>query len=329
MQTGNQKMKLLYLMRILLEQSDEEHPLTVAAMIAALKEYGIAAERKSIYSDLELLGLFGLDIVTRKGKTYGYSIASRQFELPELKLLVDAVQSSHFITSKKSEELIKKLASLTSIHQARQLKRQVYITERPKSINEGVYYAIDAIHCAIQEHKQLRFKYFDYDTGKNRIYRKNNQSYCQSPVALCWSDDNYYLICYSAKHNGFTHYRVDRMSDVEAADLPAEETGKQFNLAQHAKQHFGMYNGEKVQATLYFDKSLVNVVMDRFGKNVLMHAQGEGFTVCVSVSCSPVFLGWLFQFGTKARIIGPESLAEAMGQLLREGLEAYTAKEEA
>lgn len=322
----NQKMKLLYLMRILLEKTDGEHALTLREILTELQGYGIQAERKSIYSDLELLRQYGIPIETRKSKSYGYYVDGGQFELAELKLLVDAVQSSRFISSKKSEELIKKLSSLTSVHQAKELKRQVYVADRPKTVNESVYYTIDAIHTAINHGQKISFRYFDYDTAQKRVYRKAGESYCQTPVALCWSDDNYYLICYSIKYDGFTHYRIDRMSHVAVRDEEADQFDKKrFNLAQHAKRTFGMFSGQKVRATLSFDNSLVNVVLDRFGKGVLLHKRGDCFEINVEVSASPVFLGWIFQFGGKAKIVAPESLQKAMEQMLEESAKMYLA----
>lgn len=321
----NQKMKLLYLMKILLERTDETHMLTIADMIAALAEYDIRAERKSLYSDMELLRGFGLNVEMHKAKTVGYYIGARQFELAELKLLVDAVQSSRFITAKKSNELIKKLATLSSIHQAKELKRQVFIADRPKPINESIYYNVDAIHAAINEHRKIRFKYFDYDVKKKRVYRKSGELYCYTPMALCWNDDKYYLICYTEKYDDFTHYRVDRMSDVSVC----EETGdkinrKEFNVSEHTKRVFGMYSGELVTATLRFDHSLVNAVLDRFGTDIPLHKKGDAIEISAEVSNSPVFLSWVFQFGDKAEIVAPDSLRNSMAALIVENAQTYS-----
>lgn len=323
----NQKMKLLYLMKILLDHTDADNTMTLQEIIGALADYGIKAERKSLYSDMELLRQFGLNIETRKTKTVGYYIDARDFELPELKLLVDAVQSSRFITAKKSEELIKKLSSLTSIHQSKQLKRQVYVADRPKTVNESIYYNIDAIHTAINDQKKISFRYFDYDISKRRVYRKNGEPYCQTPVALCWSDDNYYFICYSSKYDAFTHYRVDRMCDVTVCEEDTDKFDrKRFNIAEHSKQTFGMFSGEIVKATLRFDQSLVNVILDRFGKDVNLHRKDDCFEISVDVSTSPVFLGWIFQFGNKAKIIAPDSLCVAMHELLNQLAQQYAKK---
>ena len=320
----NQRMKLLHLMKILLERTDDNHTLAIPDLISALAEYDIKAERKSLYTDMELLRRYGLNIEVKKSKSVGYYIGARQFELPELKLLVDAVQSSRFITAKKSSELIKKLSDLASVHQAKELKRQVVMTERVKPLNENIYYSIDAIHEAINGQWKIHFKYFDYDAGKTRVYRKDGERYCQTPVALCWNDDKYYLICYSAKYDGFAHYRVDRMSDVEICDEDADPINeKQFNVAEHTKQVFGMYGGELVTTTLRFDVSLVNIVLDKFGVDLLLRKNDEQFEITVDVSNSPVFLSWIFQFGDKAEIVAPTSLRESMVTLLAENTKKY------
>ena len=320
----NQRMKLLYLMKILLDRTDEAHPLTLQELLAALAEYGVKAERKSIYSDLELLRAYGLDVEARPGKSYGYYVGKRLFELPELKLLVDAVQSSRLITRKKSRELITKLSSLASSSQAQQLNRQVYVADRSKALNESVYYSVDAIHAAIHEKKKIRFRYFDYDAAKKRVYRREGEEYLQTPLALCWADDNYYLICFSAKHQALVHYRVDRMSDVslcqEAGDAVDQ---RRFNVARHAKQVFGMYGGEMVLATLAFDPSLINVVLDRFGADVRLSPKDGKVEIRVEVSGSPVFLAWMFQFGDRAQILGPQSLLEAMRELVETNRAQY------
>ena len=216
--SSNQKLKLLYLLKMLEEKTDEENTMTINDMIVELERYGIKAERKSIYADLEALRHYGLDITSRKSKTTDYFVASRLFELPELKLLVDAVQCSKFVTHKKSNELIKKIESLASNKQAQSLHRQVYVTNRVKTINESIYYNVDRLHAAIAENRQVSFKYFDYDVKKEKVFRKNGDKYTVSPYGLSWDDENYYLITFSTKYNGFTHYRVDRMIDIDLLD---------------------------------------------------------------------------------------------------------------
>ena len=205
-------------MKILLEKTDEEHTLTVPEMISELAKLGISAERRSIYDDIEYLKLFGIDICTKKSKTTDYFVASRDFELPELKLLVDSVQSSKFITRKKSLELISKIEKLTSEANAKKLQRQVFVTNRVKTLNERIYYNVDKIHDAIAENKQITFKYFYRDVDKKQVYRKNGELYKESPVALTWDDENYYLITYKEKYDSYVHYRVDKMENIELSE---------------------------------------------------------------------------------------------------------------
>jgi predicted DNA-binding transcriptional regulator YafY len=321
----NQKLKQLYLMKILMEQTDEEHPMSVKDLIEQLRLYGIDAERKSLYADIERLTDFGINIITQRTNTVRYFVGDRQFELAELKLMVDAVQSSHFIPAKKSEGLIKKIAALGSVHQAKQLNRYVFVDGQPKTINENVYYSVDAIHAAINGNKKISFKYFDYNAKKRRVYRKGGARYIQSPIALCWKDDNYYLIAHSAEHNELRHYRVDRMSDVTELDEPREGIGtEKFDVAAYTKKIFGMYSGEIVSAKLSFDPSLLNVVFDRFGRDVRITEETDGWvTFSAEVSASPVFLGWLLQFGDRAKIKAPDSLIDAMKALISDTVMNY------
>ncbi len=309
MKQSNQKLKLLYLMQILLEKTDEEHTMTVPKMIAELGKFGISAERRSIYDDLEYLKLFGLDICSQKTRTTDYYIASRDFELPELKLLVDSVQSSKFITHKKSMELISKIEKLTSRENAKKLHRQVFITNRVKTLNEKIYYNVDAIHDAIVANKQIRFKYFSIDVNKKKVYRKDGDYYIESPISLTWDDENYYLIAYNKKHNKYLHYRVDKMESIQATDIDRVLPDENFDLSKYAKSMFQMFGGEECQVKIKFDNALVSVVYDRFGNDVsILKADDTHFTCNVNVSVSPHFLSWIISFGDKAEIISPDNV---------------------
>jgi len=324
--SSNQKLKPLYLAKILTERTDEDNPLKTQEILEALAAYDIPADRKSIYDDMDALRQYGLDIEHRRGNDGGYFIASRDFELPELKLLVDAVQSSQLITGKKSRELIKKLSKLTSITQSKQLNRQVYMSGRIKALNETVYYSIDAIHAAINERKKITFKYFDYNTSKKRVYRRSGEAYARTPIAMCWNEDKYYLITYNPKYDDpIASYRVDRMADVKVIDEKADDyDAKAFSITDYIKRTFGMFSGEIMTAQLAFDESLVSVVLDYFGADTrLIAADGNRFNIRVEVSASPVFLGWMFQFGSKAEILSPDSLREAMRGLIMTGNEIY------
>ena len=317
MRQSNQRLKLLYLMRILLEETDEEHTMTVPQMIAELAKLGISAERKSIYDDLEYLRLFGLDICSRKSKTTDYFVASRDFELPELKLLVDSVQSSKIITHKKSMELIEKIEKLTSRHNAKQLQRQVFVTNRVKTFNEQIYYNVDKIHEAIAANKQITFKYFDINVDKQRVYRRDGGLYTESPVSLTWDDENYYLITYKKKYDNFVHYRVDKMEKIELADADRELPEREFDLSEYAKSMFRMFNGEETDVSIMFANELVGAVYDRFGMNVPIIKSGSDHFVCrVKVAVSPHFLAWIAAFGDKARIVEPASVARQMCDML-------------
>ena len=308
-----QKLKLLYLMRILLTQTDETHMLTVNELISKLAEFGVSAERKTVYDDIEALRHFGLDIIMGKSISYGYYIAGRDFELPELKLLADAVQSSKFITEKKSMELIKKLEGLASVYEAGKLQRQVFIQNRVKSMNESIYYSVDALHEAITDGKKISFRYFNYSIRKERVFRKAGSSYIVSPVALSWNDENYYLIAHSDERAGLTHFRVDRMSDVRRLDEKRDPAIGSFNLAEYSKKVFGMFGGEEVDVRLRLHDQLAGAVIDRFGKDIIMVADGvEHFTVNVRVALSPVFHGWLFQFGELCEVLSPQILKDGL-----------------
>lgn len=313
--SSNQKLKLLYLKRILLENTDENHTLTVPQIIEELERYGISAERKSIYDDLEALRGFGLDISSVKSKTTGYFLASRDFELPELKLLADAVASSKFITEKKSKELIKKIERLASIHEARQIQRQVCVIGRVKTINEKIYYNVDTIHQAIANNKQITFKYFEYTVDKTLRYRNDGEKYRVSPYALSWDDENYYMISYYEKYLNLSHFRVDKMEHIEILEetrmtLPDK---KEFNTAEYAKKVFNMFGGKEERVQLQFDNSLIGVVLDRFGKEVFIRRpDNNSFIVTVDAFVSPPLLGWIFSFGSKIKVLGPESLIETM-----------------
>ena len=321
----NDKLKLLYLKQILEEKTDEDNILTAQEIITELAKHGISIERKTVYADIDILRRFGMDIELKRGKTPGYYLSSRAFELPELKLLVDAAQSAYFITDKKSNELIHKLSALTSEAQAKQLERQVYMTGRPKAFNEAVYYNVDTIHAAIHADKKIQFRYFDYNTKKRRVYRKSGGQYQCTPMALFWNDNQYYLVAYSAEHDGLRHYRVDRMNNVIMLEDAADQYDrKNFNAAEYSKKMFGMYGGETVNATLSFDNSLVSVVFDHFGSDVHISDTGDGrFTVTVDVSASPVFFGWMFQFGSRARIESPDTLITSMRELISENSDQY------
>ena len=318
--SSNQKLKLLYLMQMLLERSDENHPLTVQDMIDELSQHDISAERKSIYADLEALRVFGLDIVQSKGKSTGYYIASRDFELPELKLLVDSVQSSKFITHRKTLSLIKKIEGLASIYDAQLLQRQVYVRNRVKSMNESVYYNVDEISGAISRDRIIRFNYFEFDVNKQRRYRHDGKVYEISPFALMWDDENYYMLGYDQEAEKLKHYRVDKMTNIESAET--ERSGKELfagmDMSSYSKQVFGMFTGSEQTVKLRFENRLAGAVIDRFGKEVMLIPDGnEHFTVRADIAVSPQFYAWVFGFGTAVEILAPDSARRELAQLAK------------
>ena len=314
-----QKLKLIYLMNYLLCETDEEHPATMADLLNFLSAQGISAERKSIYDDIEMLKLYGLDILTVKAKNFGYYIGSREFELPELKLLVDAVQSSKFITKKKSAELIKKIEKLASIHQAKQLERQVFVANRIKTMNESIYLVVDKIHSAISEDKKISFKYFEWTPDKEKVLKHSGKDYILSPWALTWDDENYYLVAYDADAKIIKHYRVDKISSVHTVDEKREGENHfaEFDMAIYSKSVFGMFGGKAESVTLVCDSTLAGVIIDRFGQDVVFRKISDGaFEITVSVVLSPQFYSWIFGFGGKIKITGPEKAkAEFLKQL--------------
>ena len=320
---SNQRLKLLYLCKILAEETDSEHHITMPRLIKRLEDCGISASRYTLYDDIEALCAYGIDINLEKGKNPGYYIGSRDFELSELKLLVDAVVSSRFLTAKKSEELVKKLQGLTSRHESGQLRRQVYTTNRVKAFNEEVLYSVDAIHKAIAEGRKIAFKYFDYDISKKKRYR-DEERVC-SPYALTWDDERYYLIAYSDRHpDRFTHYRVDRMEKVRVLTDTAQKIPDGFNLAEYMNSTFSMFSGDTREVRLRFHRSLVNVVLDRFGNDIILLPDGEEhFIVRVKVKTEQTFLAWLFQFAAKTEILEPAELRERYKRTLEEVTELY------
>ena len=323
----NQKLKLLCLCRLLWERTDEDHPMTVPELIQGLEEWDIKAERKSIYDDMEALRVFGLDVQNRKGKDPGWFLGERPFQLAELKLLVDAVQSSRFISQRKSGDLTEKLESLASRHQARQLQRQVYVDRRAKTMNESVYYTIDKLHSAIANHRSVSFKYFEYNVQKERVFRREGKRYDVSPAGLIWDNENYYLAGYDHRHREMRHYRVDKMAELAVTCLPVEGVAADFDIASYAQKHFGMFSGKEGLVSLRCDNRLVGVVLDRFGREVILVPDGEAhFTVTVQAVVSPQFLGWVFGLGAGVEIKAPNWAREMLRRQLEAVAEHYKEK---
>lgn len=322
----NQKMKILYIMKVLMVNTDENHVMSMAEMISQLDRVGIKAERKSIYDDMEALRLFGLDIINRREQPAGYYIASRQFELPELKLLVDAVQASKFITYKKSRELIKKLESLASKQEARQLQRQVFVANRVKTMNESIYYNVDMIHNAISANIKISFQYYEWTVTKKMHIKKNGQKYIISPWALTWGDENYYMIGFDEDVKMIKHYRVDKMLNIDLLNDMREgkEYFENFDTASYTQRTFGMFGGEVTDAEILFENMFIGVVIDRFGRDVTIRKRDEEhFIAKVKVVVSNQFFGWLTGLGNGVKLITPESVVADYKGFLEQIVEHY------
>ncbi len=321
-----QKEKLLYIMKYFMEKTDDDYGVTVADIIDYLEEFEIAAERKSIYNDIECLRDFGFDIVKSKvGKITLFSLVSRDFTTEELKLLIDAVQSSRFITLKKSRELIHKIERLTSENQAKELHRQVIVANRVKTSNEEIYRNIDSINRAINKKRKIGFYYTNWAVSRTgakkvvRVRRHEGKRYILTPKALTWDDENYYLIAYDKESELLKHFRVDKMEDISVEESRADSSKAvdKFDLAAYTKQIFGMYGGETVNVKLRFDDSLIGVVVDRFSDKVFIQPHTDGtFTVGTDVMLSPQFYGWVFSFGDKVRVVSPKAAKDGFENYL-------------
>lgn len=317
------QMRTFSLLDYLYHASDEKHPVSVQDILKHWKSRGIDASRKSVYHDIDLLVKLGIDVVCVKSTQNLYFIGSRLFELPELKLLVDAVQSSRFLTTKKSLELIEKLGRLASIHEAGSLKRQVVVSGRVKTMVESIYYLVDQLQEAISQNCQISFRYFEWGVDGQRHFRPGR--YEASPYALVWDNENYYLVAHSQRH-GITHYRVDKMADIQSTGKPRfiSPEVRKLSAAAYGRNVFGMFSGETAQVHMRFHKRLAGVVLDRFGPDTMLIPDGpDHFTFTMDIAVSPLFLGWLAGFGADATILSPDWVIEAYRRLLQPSLEQY------
>ena len=330
---NNQKLKALHLLDILRQQSDEHHPMTLGQIMSALEACGVEIrDRKSLYSDIEALRLYGADIVgEHRGREYVYYLAQREFELPELKLLADAVQSSRFITQSKTRKLLEKLQRLTSRHQAYQLQQQSHILNRSKAPNEQIYYSVDALHNAIFQGKQISFQYDEWvlTWGKNKVEklpRHDGRRYQVSPIVLIWEDENYYLRAYDHDRGEARSYRVDKMRQLQMEDAAVQvPEADRVDPALYTKQAFNMFSGQTETVKLELKNHLIGVVVDRYGQDVFLSLGNdpEHFFATVDVALSPQFYSWVFGFGSEARIVSPAWVAEELNTRLQAVLEVY------
>ena len=323
----NQKLKLLYLIRILVSKTDDTHTITMPEIIDELEKCDVEAERKSIYSDISYLREFGYDIIGEKnGKGFEYSIGKRKFELAELKLLVDAVQSAKFITERKSNELIRKIETLCSEYEAKQLQRQVYVQGRIKTMNESIFYNVDRIHEAIAGNHKITFQYWNWNVDKKMELRRDGAKYKVSPWGLSWDDENYYLVAYDDTDKKIKHYRVDKMLHIDTVDEKREGKADFRNpdMADYARKTFGMFGGEERTVTIECENRFAGVMIDRFGKNVtLIKRDTEHFAVITKVAVSPQFIGWIIGLGDGVKVTDPEDVKSTIKEMLQKGLSNY------
>lgn len=312
----NQKFKFTYLTRIMLEKTDDEHSLTMPQIMAELEKYEVTAERKSIYQDFQDMEKLGIEIIKEQvGRETYYHVGAREFELAEIKLLIDSIQSSKFITQTKSRELITKIKKFVSEYQARQLQRQVFINDRVKNMNESVYYNVDDIHIAINQNKKIRFKYYKWSIEKKLVPRHNGDWFVVSPWALTWDDENYYMVAFDDLDHKIKHYRVDKMMrmSVEEEMREGKEVFKNFDMAAYSKTTFGMYSGKTTRVHIQFPNNMCGVFIDRFGKDIFFRKLDEDHsTVAVDVAVSHQFFGWIFSLGREVKVVGPDEVVEQM-----------------
>lgn len=324
-QSPEKKVRILWILRFLARETDKDHGLTEKELEERLSEQGIPCERRLIYDDLHALEFFGYEI-GKYGRPARYCLDSRMFSLPELKLLVDAVQSSRFLTTDKSDELIHKLEGLCSYAEARELSRSVHVQNRIKAMNESIYLNVDSIHMGISRGKQISFQYFQWNAQKLKELRRGGKLYTVSPYALTWTDDNYYLIAWDPVNRQIRHYRVDRMLNITVSDLPREGQKEydRVDLARYTNKHFGMFSGEECAVRLLCDDYLAGVIIDRFGTEPsFFRASDTTFEVTVKVVPSPQFFGWLVGLEGKIRITSPRSVVDSFTAYLDGIRQAY------
>lgn len=321
------ELRILKEIEILRNEADEIKPISTDELICRLSEYGIAVERKTVYKDVEALKQSGYDVVTvRSGKSNAYYMIGSDFDVAELKILLDAVSASRFISVKKTEELTKKLAKQAGKYSGELIARTAVCFDTVKHSNEKVFLAVDSINNAISQGKKVEFKYFGFNVNGEKVFRRDGNAYLVNPVALVFSDDNYYLVCYSDKYNDLANYRIDKMDSVRISDedVTPSECVKDFKFYSHPKQSFSMFRGEIEKVTLECDTSLVTVIIDKFGEKTKMTETADGkFSVCVPVQVSPTFYAWCFTFGDKMKIASPDWVAKEYKNRLTATIEKY------
>ncbi len=317
MAAANTRKRILLILRLLYEKSDEENQLTTGEIMAYLKKNGLAADRKTLREDITFLtDEMKYDIITVKGSPNRYFWGERIFEMPELKLLIDAVESAHFISDKKSKIMIEKLAALGAAGQRKQLIKDIGYTGKVKYDTDGLYYIIDMIESAIDEKKKIQFQYYEYNEKKEKILRNNGEIYTISPYTLCRNEDNFYMVGYSDKRQTVVSFRVDRLYHPEMTGEKAVKKPDDFDIADYGKKIFGMFSGQERTVELECNNELMKYIMDRFGMNVCVREKTTNtFSVKVRVELSPTFYAWVFQFGGGIRILRPKDAVEGYEKL--------------
>lgn len=321
------KIKLLKLWEILKQESDEDHPLSTGEVLDRLAKYGIQCDRRTLYKDIAVLNRFGYEVLYVHGQHSNlYYVVDRSFDVPELRVLIDAVQAASFITAKKTTELVDKIACLGGSNRAEILKRNIVEFNTTKHSNESIYYSINTIEDGIFSGRKISFQYFDLDCNGKRKFRKEGERYIVNPESMVFANDNYYLVCYDDKHKNTASYRIDRMFDVRVTDVPINESArpKGLNVSEHRKQSFSMFGGRTVTVSFEADANLLDAVYDKFGEKTPVVAEKNGkirFTAAVQLS--PVFFGWCCTFGSKLKIIAPESVVNEMKAHMVEITEMY------
>lgn len=312
----DQKGRVLALYHLLYQYTDDNHKLTMPKLLELLEHEGYPCDRRSVYSDLDALRHAGMEIEYTRGANGGYWLLTRPFELPELKLLADAVQSARFLTTKKARLLLKKLSGLGSQYQAQELRGQIYTVGRARTENEQVYYNVDTIQQAIAEGRRIRFSYFSYNAKKEKVYKYGGAAYAASPYGLCWDNENYYLVAWYDRRGTIVNFRVDRMERIRLSEQRAVPPPLRFRMDNYTQPLFGMFNGPLETVTLVFPERLSTAMFDRFGWNVTPHADREPgcYRLTAKVELSPAFLGWIFQFGGQVRILSPEKAVQMLTQ---------------
>lgn len=322
-----QKLKILYVLQFLYQYSDEDHPVSMKQIIEFLENRGIPAERKSVYSDIEALQLYGMDIIRGgQGDRHGYYIGNRIFETAELKILVDCVQSSKFLTGKKTEGLVRKIGRLTSVHQAKQLNRQMLVPNPTKTDNESIYYTVDSIYRGILENRQIRFHYFDLNIQKRRILRQNGEYYVVSPYAMRWSHENYFLIAFDPSEKTVIPFKVDKILDIEVLDKPRDGQESIQNVDLFTSMITGpcKFTGEEIPVLMRFQSSLVGIILDYLGQDIAIIEDGaDHFLVRTMMEVNPRFFAWVFSFGRSAEILAPDSVVNEMKKMIERASENY------